>query len=44
MLPAMPWPVTRPMRALISWIAAISGKVNSIIQHMAKPNCAPTWE
>ena len=21
-LPAMPWPVTRPMRALISWIAA----------------------
>ena len=35
MLPAIPWPVTRPMRALISWIAAISGKQNSITQHIA---------
>jgi hypothetical protein len=26
---------TRPMRALISWIAAISGKQNSITQHIA---------
>ena len=23
--PEMPWPVVRPMRALISWIAIISG-------------------
>jgi hypothetical protein len=29
---AMPFPVTRPIRALISWIAAISGQVNSMIQ------------
>jgi hypothetical protein len=28
-------PVTRPMRALISWIATISGKQNSITQHIA---------
>jgi hypothetical protein len=41
MFPAMPCPVTRPMRALISWIAAISGKVNSITQHMANPKAAP---
>jgi hypothetical protein len=27
-----PLPVTRPMRALISWIAAINGHVNSITQ------------
>ncbi len=31
----MPRPVTRPIRALISWIAAISGKQNSITQHIA---------
>jgi hypothetical protein len=31
-LPDRPNPVTRPMRALISWIAAISGKLNSIVQ------------
>jgi hypothetical protein len=35
MLPAIPCPVVRPMRALISWIAAISGKQNSITQHIA---------
>jgi hypothetical protein len=35
MLPAIPSPVTRPIRALISWIAAISGQVNSMTQVMA---------
>ncbi len=44
MLPAIPCPVTRPIRPLISWIAAISGKVNSMTQHIEKPNCAPAWE
>jgi hypothetical protein len=34
MLPAMPCPVTRPMRALISWMAAIRGQVNSMTQTM----------
>ena len=29
MLPAMPRPVTRPMRALITWIAHISGQENT---------------
>jgi len=32
MLAAMPLPVTRPMRALISWIAPISGQVTSMTQ------------
>ena len=39
--PAMPWPVTRPMRAEISWIATIRGYVRSIVQPMPKPSCAP---
>jgi hypothetical protein len=30
----MPCPVTRPTRAEISWIAAISGKVSSMVQPM----------
>ncbi|MBB4198743.1 hypothetical protein GGD83_002552 [Rhodoblastus sphagnicola] len=34
-LPAMPCPVTRPLRALISCIAAISGKQSSTTQHIA---------
>src|SRR5262245_59861591 len=32
------------MSALISWIAAISGKVNSITQLILVPNAAPTCE
>jgi len=35
MLPAIPSPVTRPILALISWIAAISGQVNSMTQVIA---------
>jgi hypothetical protein len=35
MLPVMPWPVTWPMRALISCMATISGKQNIITQHIA---------
>jgi hypothetical protein len=34
MLPAIPLPVTRPMRAQTSWMAAINGKLNSITQVM----------
>jgi hypothetical protein len=40
----MPSPVTRPMRALTSWIAAISGQVNSMTHSMPWPNWAPTCE
>jgi len=36
--------VTRPIHALISWIAAISGKVRSIVHRIVNPNWAPTWE
>jgi len=36
--PAIPCPVIRPMRAEISWIAAISGYVRSIVQWMPKPS------
>ncbi len=39
----MPLPVTRPMRALISWMAHIKGQLNNMTQPMSKPNWAPTW-
>ena len=32
------------MRALMIWMAAISGKVKTMLQSMEKPNCAPAWE
>ena len=32
----MPCPVVRPIRALISWIDTIKGKVSSIVQPMPK--------
>jgi hypothetical protein len=40
----IPTPVIRPNRAQISCIAAISGKLKSIVQSIAKPNSAPTCE
>jgi hypothetical protein len=33
-----PRPVTRPMRALISWMPAISGYDSAIVHRKAKPN------
>jgi hypothetical protein len=30
----MPWPVVRPILALMSWIATINGYVSSIVQPM----------
>src|SRR5215467_2481963 len=40
----MPPPVIRPRRAQISCIAAIMGKVNTIVQSIDIPNCVPTCE
>lgn len=40
----MPRPVTRPIRALISWIAHIRGQLKSNVQPRSYPNCAPAWE
>ena len=37
MLAASPFPVTRPIRAQMDWIAAIKGKASGIVQSMLKP-------
>jgi hypothetical protein len=44
MFAASPRPVTCPMRALISWMAAIKGSVMTTVHSMAKPNWAPACE
>jgi hypothetical protein len=44
MLPASPCPVTRPIRALTTWIATISGQVSSTVHSIVKPNWAPACE
>ncbi len=44
MFAASPRPVTRPMRAHMACIAAISGRASGIVQSMSSPNCAPAWE
>ncbi len=38
MFAASPLPVTRPMRAHIDWIAAISGNASGIVHSMLRPN------
>ena len=42
--PAIPCPVTMPMRAHIVWTATMSGQVKSAVQSSAVPNCAPAIE
>jgi hypothetical protein len=44
MLPAMPCPVVRPMRALMIWTVVMSGYENNIVHSIENPNCAPTCE
>jgi hypothetical protein len=44
MFPASPAPVTRPIRAQISCITAMSGYEKSIVHSNPNPNCAPTCE
>jgi hypothetical protein len=44
MLPASPAPVTRPIRAQISWITAMSGYEKSIVHSKPNPNWAPACE
>ena len=44
MLAVRPWPVIWPMRALTIWMAVISGKVNTTVHSMPKPNWAPACE
>ena len=39
-----PVPVTRPIRALTSWMPTISGYVKMIVHSVWKPNCAPACE
>ena len=38
MLAARPLPVTRPIRAQIDWIAAISGKHSGMVHSICRPN------
>src|SRR6478672_9275051 len=40
----MPWPVTRPIRALTTWMPTISGVVRNTLHSIARPNCAPACE
>ena len=42
--PAMPRPVTIPMRAHIICTAAMSGQVSRAVQRSAVPSCAPATE
>ena len=42
--PAMPWPVTMPIRAHIVCTAIISGQVKSAVHRSAVPYCAPATE
>jgi hypothetical protein len=44
MFPAIPFPVTLPILAAISWMATMSGKENSAVHNMENPNCAPACE
>ena len=44
MLAASPLPVTRPIRAHMDWIAAISGKASGMVHSMLRPNWAPACE
>ena len=44
MLPARPWPVTRPMRALTDCTATISGQVSTTVHSRPKPTWAPACE
>src|SRR6267378_4831459 len=41
MAPARPRPETRPMRAQVSWMAAISGSVTSAVHSRPVPKAAP---
>ena len=41
---ASPLSVTRPMRAHIIWIAAMSGQVMNAVHRTEVPSCAPTTE
>ena len=38
-----PLPVTRPMRALTSWIAIMKGSDKNTVHSSPVPNCAPAW-
>ena len=40
----MPCPVTRPMRALTTWMPTISGVVRNTLHSIPRPNCAPACE
>ena len=42
-LAASPLPVTRPMRALTSWMAIMNGSDRKTVQISPVPNCAPAW-